>query len=181
MAAEPRLESISPDRWAGIFRTAERLVAHLEMRDAYAVDDPEFHDWKAGRIVDPSDREAWWLPWWHGSISAAVARGVHVRRARIVSEPVSEYIRFEHAVTYTNIGAGEEVRWLPRRRVSGLALPGNDFWLIDDRMVIFNHFTGSGESLGKEVTEAESVVRLCADAFTQAWELAIPHEKYQPA
>jgi Family of unknown function (DUF6879) len=31
-----------------------------------------------------------------------------------------------------NIAAGEEVRWLPRRRASDLRLPGNDFWLLDE-------------------------------------------------
>lgn len=30
-----------------------------------------------------------------------------------------------------NVKAGEEVRWLPRRQASDLALPGNDFWLFD--------------------------------------------------
>ena len=67
-----------------------------------------------------------------------------MRRARIVSEPVSEYIRFEHDVTYTNVAAGEEVRWLPRRLASDIALPGNDFWLFDERLAVFNHFAGAG-------------------------------------
>ena len=68
-----------------------------------------------------------------------------IRRARIVSEPVSEYIRFEYDITFTNVEAGEDVRWLPRRRASDLLLPGNDFWVFDDRLVLWNHFTGEGE------------------------------------
>ncbi|WP_438948653.1 DUF6879 family protein [Streptomyces atratus] len=61
------------------------------------------------------------------SLPEKAARGVRVLRARVVSEPVTEYIRFEHAITDANLRAGEEVRWLPRRRASTLALPGNDF------------------------------------------------------
>ena len=179
MAAEPRIEALLPEQWAELFHNAEHQVAHLETRDTYAVDDLEFADWKAGRALDPANRAAWWVPWWHGSIADTVHRGVPVRRARIVSEPVTEYIRFEHAVTYTNIEAGEDVRWLPRRLASDLALPGNDFWIFDDRLVIFNHFTGDGDALGKELSEASDVISLCSKAFSQVWERAAPHEKYQ--
>ena len=180
MAAHQSLEALTEDRWAYLISSAEQSVLHLEMRDAYAVDDPEFADWKAGRAFDPADREAWWVPWWHGSIQAAVSRGVRVRRARIVSEPVSEYIHFEHDVTYTNVAAGEEVRWLPRRLASDIALPGNDFWLFDERLAVFNHFTGAGQAAGNEVCEVPATLKLCADAFASVWERAVPHEDYRP-
>ncbi|MFD3613332.1 DUF6879 family protein [Streptomyces atroolivaceus] len=39
-----------------------------------------------------------------------VARGVKVCRARTVSEPGIDYIRFEHAITDANLCAGEQVR-----------------------------------------------------------------------
>lgn len=180
MAAHPSLEPLTEERWAYLISSAGQSVLHLEMRDAYAVDDPEFADWKAGRAVDPADREAWWVPWWHGSIQAAVSRGVRVRRARVVSEPVTEYIRFEYDVTYTNVAAGEEVRWLPRRLASDIALPGNDFWLFDERLAVFNHFTGAGHAAGNEVCEVPATLKLCADAFTSVWERAVPHEDYRP-
>jgi hypothetical protein len=109
-------------------------------------------------------------------------RGVTVRRARIVSEPVSDYIRSEHHVTAGNVVAGEQVRWLPRRRASDLALPGNDFWLFDDSLVVFLHFTGEGDLSpegDEERTTDPAVVRLCSMAFEAVWERAIPHENYQ--
>jgi hypothetical protein len=102
-----------------------------------------------------------------------------MRRARIVSEPVTEYIRFEHAGTVNNIAAGENVRWLPRRRASDIALPGNDFWVFDDRLVEWNHFTGDGGLVGHELTDDPAVVKLCASAFESVWERAVPHVEYQ--
>jgi hypothetical protein len=40
--------------------------------------------------------------------------------ARVVSEPLAPFIRYEYEITSgLNIAAGEEVRWLPRRRVLG--------------------------------------------------------------
>ncbi|GAA1122230.1 DUF6879 family protein [Nocardiopsis composta] len=153
---------------------------HLEMRDVYAVGDEaeEFQAWRKGHRTDWEDRESWWHPYYQ-AVSEAVARGVRVRRARVVSEPVSEYIRYEHFITRANVIAGEQVRWLPRRRATDLALPGNDFWLFDERIVRVNHFSGEGAMLTPEVREEPALAKLCADAFEAVWERAVPHEEYQ--
>jgi hypothetical protein len=94
--------------------------------------------------------------------------------------PVTEYIRFEYDITFTNIAAGERVRWLPRRRASALALPGNDCWLLDGERVVFNHFTGDGDETECEWSDDPAVVKLCATAFESVWERAIPHDAYRP-
>ncbi|MER6366647.1 DUF6879 family protein [Kitasatospora sp. NPDC001527] len=109
----------------------------------------------------------------------AVGRGVAIRRARIVSEPVSDYIRYEYDVTFPNVVAGEQVRWLPRRRASDLALPGNDFWLFDDKLVRWGYFSGDGDSLGGELTEDEAAVQLCRGAFEAVWTRSVPHDDYR--
>ncbi|MFD9111645.1 DUF6879 family protein [Streptomyces bottropensis] len=160
--------------------SAQRSAVHLEMRDTYAVDYERgpFADWRAGFRHDPADRASWWRPWLD-LISETVARGVVVRRARIVSEPVSEYTRFLYDGTFTNVAAGEQVRWLPRRRASDIALPGNDFWLIDDRLIRWNHFTGDGASGGGEISEDPAAVKLCVEAFEAVWARAVPHENYK--
>jgi uncharacterized protein DUF6879 len=72
---------------------------------------------------------------------------VRFRRARVVSEPLGGYISFEHAITdEVNIAAGEDVRWLPRRRASDLCLLGNDFWLFDEKLTRFS-YSGDGHIL----------------------------------
>lgn len=118
-------------------------------------------------------------PNWLDLIQETVSRGATVRRARIVSEPVSEYIRFEHSGTFTNVAAGEQVRWLPRRRASDIALPGNDFWLFDDHRVRWNHFAGDGSSMGKEVANDPASAKLCTEAFEAVWARAVPHDQYE--
>ncbi len=80
-----------------------------------------------------------------------------------------------------NIAAGEQVRWLPRRRASDLALPGNDFWVFDDRLVRFGHFAGDGTGIGHEMSHDPAVIKLCAAAFEAIWERAIDHKNYRPA
>jgi hypothetical protein len=114
---------------------AAHSAVHLETRDSYMPADPDWLDWQAGRKFDPAER---WRGWFD-LVAAAVARGVAVRRARIVSEPVSDYVRFEHEVTPgINLAAGEQVRWLPRRRALDLMVPVCDLWLIDNRMLAWN-------------------------------------------
>ncbi|WP_028804838.1 DUF6879 family protein [Streptomyces sp. 142MFCol3.1] len=166
--------------FAELLRSATHSAVHLEMRDSYAVDYEKgpFAQWRGGFRHDVADRASWWRPWLD-LIAATVARHVVVRRARIVSEPVSEYIRYEYSGTFTNVAAGEQVRWLPRRQASDIALPGNDFWLIDDRLVRWNHFTGDGASAGGEMSDDPAAVKLCADAFEAVWARAIPHENYK--
>ncbi|MFJ4805953.1 DUF6879 family protein [Streptomyces murinus] len=83
---------------------------HLEMRDSYMRDDP----------YKPVDRTSWWRPWLD-VVTEATARGVAMRRLRVVSEPLSDCIRYEYDGTFTNVEAGEDVRWLPQP--AGVGLP----------------------------------------------------------
>ncbi|CAL9545201.1 DUF6879 family protein [Streptomyces sp. NPDC090994] len=167
--------------FAELLAGTRRSAVHLEMRDAYGVgaEAEEFEQFRrTGRVdLDPTAR--WW-PEWLGIVREAVGRGVVMRRARIVSEPVTDYIRWEHAATSLNIEAGELVRWLPRRRALDVALPGADFWLLDGRLIQFNLFTGDGDWADppKEFSEDPGVVKLCSDAFETVWERGIDHAEY---
>ncbi|WP_283137792.1 DUF6879 family protein [Rhizohabitans arisaemae] len=164
------------NEFAELLESAQHSAVHLETRDVYAVGDPFFQAWKAGEPFDRSERDQVWKEILVGPVS----RGVEIRRARIVSEPVSDYIRYEHSITvYANIAAGEQVRWLSRRLASDLALPGNDFWLFDGETAVFNHFTGDGEWVGTEVLVDPAVTRLCASAFDAVWDRATPHQEYR--
>jgi hypothetical protein len=160
------------------FGAARRSAVHLEMRDSYAVDEEtgQYAAWKAGnRDLDPDSE--YWAPWTN-LVRDAVGRGVVVRRARIVSEPASAYVRFEHSGTPVNIAAGELVRWLPRRDSIGIAVPTADYWVFDDTTVLLNHFTGDGGWDGIETRTDPAVVKLCAEAFESVWDRATPHADY---
>ncbi|MFF5393350.1 DUF6879 family protein [Streptomyces sp. NPDC013012] len=174
-------QALNTATFAELLAATHRTAVHLEMRDVYAVgeetDDFETFLRTGTPNLDPA-RLFW--PQWMPLVQDAVARGVVMRRARIVSEPVTDYIRYEHAITPLNLQAGEDVRWLPRRHASDIALPGNDFWLLDDHLVQFHHFTGTGDWRpdGKERTTDPAAIALCTTAFETVWERAIPHEKY---
>ena len=163
-----------------LLRSSDRSAIHLEMRDGYDRDDPMFLAWQQGHGDDPTaDRATWWRRWLD-VVAEATGRGVRIQRARIISEPVSEYIRFEHEGTFTNIAAGEEIRWLPRRKANDIALPGNDFWVFDEQRVRIGHFDGEGKSTDHEMTDDPAVLKLCLSAFEMVWDRATPHDRYQP-
>src|SRR5690242_6309172 len=167
-----------PPDFERLFRSTTRAAAHLEMRDDYGGSSPAFAAWRERRSYDRTGRDAAW----HALVGSVTERGATVRRARIISEPASDYIRFEHEVTpAANLAAGEQVRWLPRREASDLALPGNDFWLFDGTAVLFNYFTGDGTAAGTELRDEPAVVKLCAAAFEAVWDRALQHEDYRPA
>src|SRR4051812_5364795 len=98
------------------------------MRDTYgtAVEMPHMQRWLNG---EPDDTE--WLEGWFVTVRTGVGAGKVFRRARVVSEPLSDYQRWAHELTPLFAAAGEDIRWVPRRLVSAIPLPGNDFWLFD--------------------------------------------------
>ncbi len=158
-----------------LFATATRRVLHLEMRDKYEASSA-YALWQAGQ---PIDYEAVYASWW-ALVTPVVARGVDFRRARVVSEPMSSYVRFEHAVTpHANLAPGERVRWLPRRLASEIRLPGNDFWLVDD-VLLFSLFSGEGVRVGTVVGTADGLA-FCVETFDAVWKLGTDHADYQPA
>ncbi|MCK7626191.1 hypothetical protein MUU72_24310 [Streptomyces sp. RS10V-4] len=163
--------------FAEVLKDTERSAVHLESRDTY-FDNERLAAWRRGERVNWDDRASWWRPF-HESIATAVARGVVVRRLRVVSEPASEYIRWEHHVTRANTEAGELVRWLPRRRATNLAVPANDYWLFDDRLARVHHFAGDGSLVEDEFNSAPATVTFLSEAFEALWEHGIPHEEYQ--
>jgi hypothetical protein len=61
-----------------------------------------------------------------------------------------------------SIAAGEQVRWLPRRRWVNLCLPLNDYWVFDGRLVRFHYFSGTGKIVEDELADDPSIVKLCA-------------------
>ncbi|WP_055524514.1 DUF6879 family protein [Streptomyces graminilatus] len=168
-----------PD-FSELLGSAQHSAVHLEMRDVYGVGDEaaDFEEFRRTGVHPDADPESADWGGWVPLVKETIARGVVMRRARIVSEPVTDYIRFEHAGTVVNLAAGELVRWLPRRLASDIALPGNDLWLIDDQRVMFHWFTGDGDWAGHEFNEDPAVVKMVTTAFETVWERAVDHEKF---
>ncbi|MET8132871.1 DUF6879 family protein [Streptomyces sp. NPDC005251] len=159
---------------------ARHSAVHLEMRDAYQPNDPEFIAWQKGKRLNPAaDQSTWWRPFLD-VVTETTARGVVLRRARIISEPVTDYIKYEYDVTFPNVVAGELVRWLPRRNAADVLLPGTDLWMFDNSSVLFTYFSGIGEVVDREWCTEPTIVEMVSTSFEMVWERATPHEEYKP-
>jgi hypothetical protein len=168
---------LTNDEFDDLLSGVVRSAIHLELRDAYMAD-ASFDKWQeTGAVVRDVNDE-----WWISTVGASVARGVEVRRARVVSEPLSGYARWLWECTpLVNLAAGERVRWLPRHQTAGLVAPPADFWVFDSSVLVWNHFTGDGELAGNEITYDPELVGLCSNAFEAVWDRAIDHREYRPS
>lgn len=174
------MELISSAQRNQLFESYERDAFHLELRDSYSVpgEASPFTSWQRGEPEDP----AWFEPWTQ-LVRRATGSGRTVRRVRVVTEPLSPYIQWEHSVTPQNEAAGENIRWLPRHLLpSGTVFPvgGNDWWLFDDRLLAVGHFDDESRVLGSELIEDPATVAECIRIRDELWDIAIPHAEYKP-
>lgn len=171
------MQEITSDEFQDLTKSFKRSAVHLETRDAYgtATELRYMAKWAAG---EPDDLE--WLQGWCAKVRAHVEAQRTVRRARIVSEPLSDYQRWSHSIAHPMVEAGEDIRWVPRRLVSSIGIPGNDFYVLDDELVIFLHYAGSGLNTALTTSTDPSDIELCRTAFEKVWALSIPHSEYKP-
>jgi hypothetical protein len=160
-----------------LLKHTESSLIRFEMRDSYDETEQGFAEWRETGDLSAYDWED------HlDMVRESTARGVRWRRVRIVNEPLSEYMRWEHALTAANVEAGEDIRWLPRKQAADLLVPGADCWVFDHRVVRWNFQRGDGTNPRHYTFSSDPrTVRDIAGVFELAWERAIPHKAYRPS
>lgn len=170
------MESISVERREELLKGCRELLK-LELRDHYQVDADMLAAWRDGgfaAIVEAARR-------WQDQVTADLSAGRAWRRLRVVSEPLSAYHRFAYEFARPGVEAGEDMRYLPRRLVSVVGLPGNDCFVLDHKTAMFNILDGNDVRVDILLSHDGNVVQFCADAFRAAWAMATPHQDYRPA
>lgn len=171
------MRSIPYEDLRDLLASFRREALHLELRDSYGTEAelPHLRMWLAGEPDDPA-----WLQPWFDKVRIGREAGKSFRRARVVSEPVTDYHRWVLKDSQRFVDAGEDIRWVPRRLVSNIAFPGNDFWLFDDELVVFLIFSGNGQVLDRLSTTDPAAINLCRSAFDAVWPISIPNSEYKP-
>ncbi|MGQ0774011.1 MAG: DUF6879 family protein [Pseudonocardiales bacterium] len=105
------MEPISAEKRNQFFTTFQPEAVHFEMREVYATDieRDRFASWLRGEPLDPEAEAEWWRPWFE-MMKPHNEAGRTLRRLRVVSEPVTDYIRFEWLDAAQLVRAGEHVR-----------------------------------------------------------------------
>ncbi|MCI0690161.1 MAG: hypothetical protein L0Y54_23420 [Sporichthyaceae bacterium] len=169
------MERLDRDQFRALFRAARSAAFHLELKDSYGVveEDAPFQRFLAG---GPDDNA--WMEGWFDTVRSAASEGVHVQRARVVSEPLNDYARFLLHISPGNTAAGEDVRYLSRDQVEGIDMPAEDCWLFDDTTLVLVMFHPSGRMDGFYVQDDADLLDQYRTACAQVWERAIPYAEY---
>ena len=166
---------LTPQELTELYDTFEHTVFKLEVRDRYnlAGEQASLRRFLAGE-PDPERATRPWL----GKMKAATRQGKRVKRVRVVTEPHSDYIRWEIAGTPYNLAAGEDIRYLPRGRAEQVGLPDHDFCLFDSTRLALLHFDENDQPLQHELTTDPAVVVRHCYWRDVAWHYALPYSQY---
>lgn len=145
----------------------------LETRRAYASDrqDPDFQAFLATRSSPCDPNEPWFV-----NIKAQTGAGKRVGRVRIADNPPTTEQLFLLDYARHNATVGEDIRYLWREDAA--ALPAEDFWIFDSRIVALLHFDDEDNMLDIElITEPAEVVQY-AIVRDAAMHHAVPYDQF---
>lgn len=169
-------ELLAGEGFRRLFDAYEHTAFRLETREHY-VEDEEQEPLRRFLAGEPAD-DAWFADW-VDDIREATAEGKRVERVRVVSEPHSDYTRFGLDLARLNVGAGEDIRYLPRPQAQRLSLPAEDFWLFDSQTVAILRFADDHRLLGVDVIDDPVIVVRRCQWRDIAWHHAIPWRDYR--
>jgi len=158
--AAKEFTSLDDERFNALFRDFRRTAFRLETLQHYAVDyeRDEFARFLAGERRGEFPGIAAWCE----TVRAAVAAGKQIERVHVVTEPLSDYIRFECAWAYDHtVEAGEDVRLILADRGRWPdGLPREDYWLFDSSTLVAMRYGEGGEFRYGEISvDVERIAR----------------------
>jgi Family of unknown function (DUF6879) len=127
--------------FSGLFDWFGESAFRLETLDHYAM---AYEEEAVRRFLAGEAQDTTFIAPWLERVAAAVNAGRRMQRVHVVTEPLSDYLRFEITGYRLNVEAGEDVRVLPRRATGALELPDHDFWLVDGQQVASMLYDGDG-------------------------------------
>ncbi len=154
--AARRLNPFEDDEFDRMFERFQHTAFRLETLQHYATPDEEklLRCYLAGEPKPEFDQK---LDWWSHLIAAAVDAGKLIQRVHVVTEPLSNYVRYELEWGYSSsVNAGEDIRILSvgaGQWPEGLPDQGYDFWLLDSRTLAELHYDHDGRFMAVDVTD----------------------------
>ena len=153
---------IPPGNFTVQFREFSYTAYRLETLQSYAGsgEDEDLAAFAAGRPEPGSPEKDEWT----AMIAANHRAGRIQQRVHVVTEPLTDYMRFELTWAYApNVAAGEDIRIIPIPAGDWpFDIPHLDYWLFDSRDLYINRYTEDGTWLGAEpVEDPDQIVSAC--------------------
>jgi hypothetical protein len=162
--------------FADLFRQFSTSAWRWEAQGTYHQPD-EVEPWQRWRDGVPVSTDLDWLAPWLDLVRAATRAGKRFERVRMITEPLTEYLRWQLEVTPANLDAGEDIRVLTEAEARRLNLPDQDFWLFDNERVAVLHF-GPSDLDGTEIITEPATVARYRTWRDVAWRHAVAFEQY---
>jgi hypothetical protein len=161
--------------FAELFRTFRHSAWRLETQGVYhePYEQAELARFLVGQPLDVS-----YLADWLDDVRTATHSGRRFERVRVLTEPLTDYLRFELTVAPHNAEAGEDIRVLSPAEAQRLRLPDHDFWLFDDERVAVMEFGPAG-LIGADIHTDPGTVTQHRQWRDLAWRHATPFETYR--
>jgi hypothetical protein len=165
---------VTPVEFRALFDGVTRSAWRLETQFVYREPNERepLHRFLSGEPDDLS-----WFTGWLDRIRLATAGGIRFGRVRVLSDPLTDYLRFELSITPPAVQAGEDIRVLPAHRARELGLPAEDFWLFDDERVALMDFGEHGVTGAEIITDPAEVARY-RDVRDLALSAAVPYNQW---
>ncbi|MFJ1888379.1 DUF6879 family protein [Streptomyces sp. NPDC094461] len=141
------------DEWRRRFAEIEREAWRLETLPQYLVaqEAEEFAAFREGRPTTPYTTSAY-----TERVSRQRAEGKRNGRVHIVTQPLSDYLRFEFARYYqVHSRAGDDIRILDVTSRANPLEKVQDFWLFDRVEVVLMNYEADGRQISREVFEGK--------------------------
>jgi hypothetical protein len=165
------------------FSRFQRTAWRLETLPAYGTpdSDPSFAAYlKLGHLPPLEDRPP--KQAWMAAVRAAVAEGKQLGRVHVLRQPLTPYLAYELATYPENVAAGEDVRIGVVDDHPELAALDQDFWLLDDELVLVMDYDDAGRFIGLHPTRTPGVVDVCRRVKALAIARSVPLQEFlQPA
>ncbi|RZQ59853.1 DUF6879 family protein [Amycolatopsis suaedae] len=141
--------------------------------DYSAIDADLMRRWRAGLGRDPAADQPW-----IDYVQDLVQRGIPFQRVRLLTDPITEYLRCQLDVSYMNVDAGEDIRWVEQHAAARLGMPAYDYYLIDDARVAVLVFGDNGLLAGLRTSTAGEVISQHRRWRDVIWPHAVPHRQF---
>ncbi|MCK2258294.1 DUF6879 family protein [Crossiella sp. S99.1] len=136
--------------WA-LFENFRRSAWRLEAQATYTMpsEQPTLARFLAGEPQPDGHNSDW-----HDDIRRWASQGKTISRVRVVSQPLTDYQRYQLAWGIPgNVNAGEDVRILDRSAHTDVVVPHQDFWLFDDQTVLLLNFDDAGRLVDRVLVD----------------------------
>jgi hypothetical protein len=160
----------------GLLESFDESMYRLETLQVYdvAYERPRYEAFLAGKPADLAPGP--WQVLIHGHLDAGRA----VQRVHVVSEPLTDYLRYEIATSYRrSVVAGECIAIIPTmpgRWPSGI--PTKDYWLIDDHDLWTMVYDDQGRFVAAEQIAEPAELQDAVDGKYRALATALPLDAY---